>query len=161
MVRNSVQSLSYNHFLSFFLWRRGGLLSNYSLPGWKFTYFTEIALASKHIAWLSLNFILSTSWVALYSVVCLWVRFQASMSPDQISTFSNIYRHTSPRLTLYHVIPSSASFYWLSTTKYQTVLPYTDPVPAGTTYNSSFRKAQLNNFSFYDSFDESRTVYLV
>ena len=26
------------------------------------------------IAWLSLNFILSTSWVALYSVVCLWVR---------------------------------------------------------------------------------------
>ena len=25
------------------------------------------------IAWLSLNFILSTSWVALYSVVCLWV----------------------------------------------------------------------------------------
>ena len=30
---------------------------------------------------------------------------------DQISTFSNIYRHTSPMLTLYHVIPSSASFY--------------------------------------------------
>ena len=112
------------------------------------------------IAWLSLNFILDTSWVALYSVVCEWV-CQASVSPDQISTFSNIYRHTSPMLTLYHVIPSSASFYWLSTTKYQTVSPYTDPVPAGTTYNSSFRKAQLNNFSFYDSFDESRTVYLV
>ena len=68
---------------------------------------------------------------------------------------------TSPILTLYHVIPRSASFYWPSTTKYQTVSPYTDPVPAGTTYNSSFRKAQLNNFSFYDSFDESRTVYLV
>ena len=64
-------------------------------------------------------------------------------------------------LTLYHITPSSASFYWPSTTKYQTVSPYTDPVPAGTTYNSSFRKAQLNNFSFYDSFDESRTVYLV
>ena len=91
---------------------------------------------------------------------CLWV-CEASVSPDQISTFSNIYRHTSPMLTLYHVIPSSASFYWPSTTKYQTVSPYTDPVPAGTTYNSSFRKAQLNNFSFYDSFDESRTVYLV
>ena len=91
---------------------------------------------------------------------CLWV-CQASVTPDQISTFSNIYRHTSPMLTLYHVIPSSASFYWPSTTKYQTVSPYTDPVPAGTTYNSSFRKAQLNNFSFYDSFDESRTVYFV
>ena len=95
-----------------------------------------------------------------WAIFCLWV-CQASVSPDQISTFSNIYRHTSPMLTLYHVIPSSASFYWPSTTKYQTVSPYTDPVPAGTTYNSSFRKAQLINFSFYDSFDESRTVYLV
>ena len=43
---------------------------------------------------------------------------------------------------------------------------YTDPVPPSTTYkyNSSFHRAQfsqLNNFSFYDSFDESRTVYLV
>ena len=63
---------------------------------------------------------------------------EASVSPDQISTFSNVYRHTSPMLTLYHVIPSSASFYWPRTTKYQTVSPYTDPVPAGTTYNSSF-----------------------
>ena len=95
------------------------------------------------------------------SIFCCLSVCQASVSPDQISTFSNIYRHTSPMLTLYHVIPSSASFYWPSTTKYQTVSPYTDPVPAGTTYNSSFRKAQLNNFSFYDSFDEPRTVYLV
>ena len=41
---------------------------------------------------------------------------------------------------------------------------YTDPVPSSITYNSSSRKAQfsqLNSFSFYDSFDESRTVYLV
>ena len=53
---------------------------------------------------------------------CLYV-CQASVSPNQISTFSNIYRHTSPMLTLYH-----------------TVSPYTDPVPAGTTYNSSFRR---------------------
>ena len=94
-------------------------------------------------------------------IFCCLSVCQASVSPDQISTFSNIYRHTSPMLTLYHVIPSSASFYWPSTTKYQTVSPYTDPVPAGTTYNSPFRRAQLNNFSFYDSFDESRTVYLV
>jgi len=30
---------------------------------------------------------------------CLWV-CQASVTPSQISTFSNIYRHTSPLLTL-------------------------------------------------------------
>ena len=63
------------------------------------------------IAWLSLNFILSTSWVALYSVVCEWVS-QALLSPDQISTFSNIYRHTSPLLTLYPLISSITNLYW-------------------------------------------------
>ena len=54
-----------------------------------------------------------------------------------ISTFSNIYRHTSPLLILYHLIPSST--------------------------NSSRKThfSQLNNLSFYDSFDESRTVNLV
>ena len=54
--------------------------------------------------------------------------------------------------------------YQLILTKYQPVSSYTDPVPSSTIYNSSSRKAQfsqLNNFSFYDSFDESRTVYLV
>ena len=37
-------------------------------------------------------------------------------------------------------------------------------VPSGTTFSSSSRKAQfnqLNNFSFCDSFDKSRTVYFV
>ena len=34
-------------------------------------------------------------------------------------------------------------------------------VYADTTYNSSRCKTKLNNFSFHDSFDESRTVYLV
>ena len=44
------------------------------------------------------------------------------------------------------------------------VSSYTDPVPSSTAFNSSSRKAQfsqLNNFSFYDSFDESRIIYLV
>ena len=41
------------------------------------------------IAWLSLNFILETSWVALYSDACQSV-CEASVTPDQISTFSNI-----------------------------------------------------------------------
>ena len=53
----------------------------------------------------------------------------------------------------------------------QAYKPYADPVLhnteqyqfilTGITYNSSSRKAQLKNFSFYDSLDESRTVYLV
>ena len=61
-------------------------------------------------------------------------------------------------------VPPNTKQYQLILTKYQPVSSYTDPVPSSTTYNSSSRKAQfsqLNNFSFYDSFDESRTVYLV
>ena len=61
-------------------------------------------------------------------------------------------------------VPPNTKQYQLILTKYQPVSLYTDPVPSSTTYNSSSRKAQfsqLNNPSFYDSFDESRTVYLV
>ena len=61
-------------------------------------------------------------------------------------------------------VPPNTKQYQLILTKYQPVSSYTDPVPSSTTYNSSSRKAQfsqLNNLSFYDSFDESRTVYLV
>ena len=101
-----------------------------------------MAVFDQHIiAWLSLNFILQTSRVALYSVVCLSV---CLVTPDQISTFSNIYRHTSPLLTLYHLIPSSINLYWPSTSQYCHILTQYHQVP---TYNSSF--------------DESRTVYLV
>ena len=60
-----------------------------SCPSWKPEYL---------IAWLSLCFILERSWVALSSDVC-----EASVTPDQISTFSNIYRHTSPLLTQYNI----------------------------------------------------------
>ena len=62
-----------------------------------------------------------------------------------------------------HVPPNSKQ-YQLILTKSQPVSSYTDPVPSSTTYNSSSRKtqfSQLNNFSFYNSIDESRTVYLV
>ena len=61
-------------------------------------------------------------------------------------------------------VPPNTKQYQLILTTYQPVSSYTDPVPSSTTYNSSSRKAQfsqLNNFSFYDSFDESHTVYLV
>ena len=57
---------------------------------------------------------------------CLCVS-EASVSPDQISTFSNIYRHTSPLLTQYNLILSSTELYWPSTTMYQPVPPHTDP----------------------------------
>ena len=51
-------------------------------------------------------------------IFCLWVSewvCQASVTPDQISTFSNIYRHTSPLLTMNHLISSSTNLYWPST----------------------------------------------
>ena len=64
--------------------------------------FSEQGSSGQEIAWLSLNFILYTSWVALSSIVCQSVS-EASVSPDQISTFSNIYRHTSPLLTQYNI----------------------------------------------------------
>ena len=61
-------------------------------------------------------------------------------------------------------VPPNIKQYQLILIKYQPVSSYTDPVPSGTTYNKSSRKAQfsqLEKFSFYDSFDESRIVYLV
>ena len=78
--------------------------------------------------------------------------------------------NTRPKLHFFQYIqpfaepvPPNTKQYQLKLTKYQPVLSYTDPVPSSTTYNSSSRKAQfsqLNNLS-YDSYDESRTVYLV
>ena len=42
---------------------------------------------------------------------CLCVCVLGIDNTCQISTFSNIYRHTSPLLTLYHLIPSSTNLY--------------------------------------------------
>ena len=54
------------------------------------------------------------------------------VTPDQISTFFNIYRHKSVVLTQFHLISSSTKLHWPSTTKYQPVPPHTDPVPPST-----------------------------
>ena len=62
------------------------------------------------------------------TIFCCLCVSEASVSPDQISTFSNIYRHTSPLLTQYNLILSSTELYWPSTTMYQPVPPCTDPV---------------------------------
>ena len=58
-------------------------------------------------------------------------------------------------------VPPKTKQFQLILTKYQPVSSYTDPVPSSTTYNWSSCMAQfsqLNNFSFYGSFDKSRTV---
>ena len=62
------------------------------------------------------------------TIFCLWV-CQASVTPDQISTFSNIYRHTSPLLTMYHLISSSTNLYWPSTSQYRHILTQYHQVP--------------------------------
>ena len=59
---------------------------------------------------------------------CLCV-CEASVTPNQISTFSNIYRHTNPLLTLYHLISSSTNLYWPSTSQYCHILTQYHQVP--------------------------------
>ena len=59
---------------------------------------------------------------------CLYV-CQALVSPNQIFTFSNIYRHTSPLLTLHHLIPSSTNLYWPTTSQYRHILTQYYQVP--------------------------------
>ena len=75
-----------------------------------------------------------------------------------VATLCHISRSQEQRNMACDVLPPNIKQYQLILTKYQPVSSYTDPVPSSTAYNSSSRKAQ---FSFYDSFDESRTVYLV
>ena len=59
---------------------------------------------------------------------CLYV-CQASVTPDQVSTFSNKYRHTSPLLTLYHLTPSITNLYWQNTSQYHHILTQYHQVP--------------------------------
>ena len=62
-------------------------------------------------------------------IFCCLSVCQASVSPDQISTFSNIYRHTCPLLTMYHLISSSTNLYWPSTSQYRHILTQYHQVP--------------------------------
>ena len=82
----------------------------------------------KGIAHLSLP--LSIGWVALSFLFRLSSCYM--VTPDQISTVFNIYRHRSVVLTQFHLISSSTKLHWPSTTKYQPVPPHTDPVPPST-----------------------------
>ena len=44
----------------------------------------------------------------------------------------NLYRHKSPVLTLYFLVPSSTNLYWPSATKYHPASPFTEPVASST-----------------------------
>ena len=63
------------------------------------------------------------------TIFCCLSVCEVSITPDQISTFSNIYRHTSPLLTMYHLIPSSTNLYWPSTSQYRYILTQYHQVP--------------------------------
>ena len=104
------------------------------LPRSKQTSFSKVAAVGEElneleIAWLSLNFILYTSWVALYSVVCEWVsesgigvtrpnlhffQYIQAYKPytDPIPPITNQYQH---KMTHYHQLPTSIAIYWPST----------------------------------------------
>ena len=87
--------------------------------GWKPTTMTFFAHLS--LPW-------SIVLVALSFLGCCRRR-PTMVTPDQISTLFNIYRHKSIVLTQFHLISSSTKLHWPSTTKYQPVPPNTDPVP--------------------------------
>ena len=78
---------------------------------------------------------------------CLWV-CQASVTPDQISTFSNIYRHTSPLLTLYHLISNSTNLYWSSTSQYRHILTQYHQVPLIINHPERHSSVNLKNSHF-------------
>ena len=82
-------------------------------------FFAHLSLPWSN-AWLS-------SSIFPCSLVC-----PAMVTPDQISTFFNIYSHKSVVLTQFHLISSCTKLHWPSTTKYQPVPPHTDPVPPNT-----------------------------
>ena len=73
---------------------------------------------NQHIAWLSLNFILKTSWVALYSVVCQCVLVR--------------YQWHTTKFPLFSIYTRIKALCWPCTTKCQTVPTYDDPVPPST-----------------------------
>ena len=103
-------------------------------------------------------YILYTSWVPLYSVV-----FEMSGISNTRPNF-HVFQYIQTNKPFADPVLLNTKQCQLLLIKYQPVSTYTDPVPSSATYTSSSGKAQLsqlNNFSFYDSSDESRTVYLV
>ena len=92
------------------------------------------------------------SWVSQYTLLSLrlWV-CPASVTLDQISSPLLIRSESEKKLLPQKVPAVGIAIYWPSTIKYQ-------PVSLRLITHSI---AKWNFFSFYDSFDESRTIYLV
>ena len=77
------------------------------------------------IAWLSLNFILETSWVALYSDVCQW---GIGVTRPNLHFFQYIQAYkpfadpVPPNIKQYQLytdqVPASIVIYWPNTIKY-------------------------------------------
>ena len=72
----------------------------------------------------------------------------ALVSPDPISTFFNIYRHTSPLLTLYLLISSSTNLYWSSTSQYRHILTQYHQVPLIINHPERHSSVNLKNSHF-------------
>ena len=82
-----------------------------------------------YIAWLSLNFTLETSWVALYSDVCQSVSLSGiGVTQPNLYLFQYI-KAFKPLLTLYHLKPISSNLYWPSTSQYRHILIQYHQVP--------------------------------
>ena len=81
------------------------------------------------------------------------------VTPDQISTFFNIYRHKSVVLTQFHLISSSTKLHWPSTTKYQPVPPHTDPVPPNTNQHRFLLNQCYHVLTSSDSYWPSIIIY--
>ena len=81
------------------------------------------------IAWLSLCFVLETSWVALYSDVCQSVSLSGiGVTQPNLYLFQYI-KAFKPLLTLYHLKPISSNLYWPSTSQYRHILIQYHQVP--------------------------------
>ena len=91
------------------------------------------------IAWLSLCFILETSWVALYSDVC--VSGIGNTRPNL-----HFFQYIQAYKPFADPVPPNTNQYQLILTKYQPVSSYTDPVPSSTTYNSSSQRHSSANW---------------
>ena len=81
-------------------------------------------------------------------IFCCLSVCEASVSPDQVSTFSNIYRHTSPLLTLYHLISNSTNLYWSSTSQYRHILTQYHQVPLIINHPERHSSVNLKNSHF-------------
>ena len=97
------------------------LISNKTKKNWQSNIKRKIHnICLFHIAWLSLNFELKTSWVVLHSVVC-----QSGKSVRH-------RRHPAKSPLFQYIYTDIKALYWSCTTKYEAVPTWNDPIPPST-----------------------------